>query len=502
MAANANLVAALEGASSPERPFIESSGVAATYGDAFAHVRKIAGGLKALGLEPGDRVTAIGHKSVEQFFLYLGCLAGGYVYHPINPAYTTAEFAYFFENAEPSLIVADPALSDSVGEALDGRAVEVLSLDANGRGSATERWSSTAESAYAEVGPADFGALLYSSGTTGKPKGIPISHGALLANAKALVSSWGLQAADVLVHALPIYHVHGLFISMNSCMLANTQVRFLPKFDVELVLDALAGATVMMGVPTYYSRLLNAPRLSREAPGMRLFVSGSAPLTTPVFEAFERLTGHAILERYGMTETGIITSNPLNGERKAGTVGQPLAGVEVRVTNASVEEGGTQPVGDIEVRGASVFGAYWRLEDPTRDDFDDERWFKTGDQGYFDADNYLHIVGRAKDMVITGGLNVYPKEVEVVLDALPAVSESAVFGVPHADFGEAVVGVVVAGAGEHFEEAAAIKTLKSSLANYKIPKRLLVVDELPRNAMGKVEKAKLRGLHQGLFAAG
>ena len=457
---------------------------------------RAANALTTLGCEPGDRVSVICEKSPYLVGLYLGCLRGGYVYHPLNTAYTVGELSFFLANAATRMVVVDPAYRHVVGEAcrdLDNPP-EIETLSADGTGSLAERLESEpGHQNVIERETDDPAALLYSSGTTGTPKGIPLSHGNLFSNANALVTAWAFSDTDILLHALPLYHVHGLFITLNPTLMSGTRIRLLSKFDAAQVVEQLPGATMMAGVPTYYSRLLLEPGFGgKEISSVRVFISGSAPLSEATFLSFLDRTGHRILERYGMTETGINTSNPLDGERKVGSVGPQLPGTELRVVDDSGAICAPGAIGHIEVRGNGVFNGYWELPEKTAEAFDDEGWFATGDQGQLDEDGYLFIVGRSKDMVITGGLNVYPKEIERLLDVRTEIAESAVFGVPHADFGEAVVAAVVVAPGQSLDEANVRTELKQQLAGYKVPKRITVVDELPRNTMGKVQKSRLR----------
>lgn len=505
MPADANLYTRLAAGFDPDAiAFEQPGGDALTFADVERASACAAGALAELGAQPGDRVSVLAEKSLEYLWLYLGCLRAGLVFHPLNPAYTENELRFFLGNAGTRFLIHAPALAARAdAAAVDCATIDALfTLDDDGGGDwAARRAAATpATTLVREVD--DSAALLYSSGTTGTPKGIRITHGNLYDNALALRDAWGFTRDDVLLHALPVYHVHGLFITLGPALLAGTTIRFLPRFDTDAVIDALDGATMMAGVPTYYSRLLGSARFGRDqCASVRVFISGSAPLSEAAFDAFEARTGHRILERYGMTETGINTSNPLDGERKPGSVGPPLGKVEVRI---AAGDGTTQPIGEvgaIEVRGANVFPGYWNLPEATAAAFDAEGWFDTGDQGYFDDDGYLFIVGRSKDLVITGGLNVYPKEVEREIEKLDGVTEAAVFGVPHEDFGEAVVAaVIVAGDAGTFDETASIAAVKQQLAGFKVPKRLLVVDELPRNSMGKVQKNRLRETWAGLFS--
>ncbi len=455
---------------------------------------RLAGLLATLGLQPGDRVSVQVRKSPQAVLLYLACLRGGYVFHPLNDGYRRDELAWLVADADPALAVCDPDAADLFTGLVPARC-RVLTLAADGTGSLTTAAATTTTDLPATVSrrESDLAALLYTSGTTGRAKGAMLSHGNLAANVRALVAAWGFGPTDRLLHALPIYHAHGLFVALGCAFASGASLRLLPRFDAADVLSALPGCTVMMGVPTYYTRLLAQSAFDRRAcAGVRLFVSGSAPLTPATFTAFRARTGHDILERYGMTETGMNTSNPLAGERRAGSVGPPLPGVELRIVDADGAPLPTGQTGAIELRGANVFKGYWRQPEQTAAAFTADGWFRSGDLGFLDADGYLTINGRGKDLVICGGLNVYPREVELALDALPGVAESAVIGAPHAEFGEAVVAVVVPAPGVTLDEAAIIGALKARLAGFKVPKRVFVVAELPRNAMAKVEKAVLR----------
>ena len=497
-----------------------------TYGE-FRHLaEQIAHALRARGVGVGDRVVAQVEKSPEALALYLACLRAGAVYVPLNPAYTAREVAYFLEDAEPAVFVCDPARhGEFVAAEAWPRAVETLG--SNGDGSLLLLASAqSTEFPTVPRGEDDRAAIVYTSGTTGRSKGAMLSHGNLLTNAEALVEAWHFRKADgvtesgrspeadVLLHALPIYHVHGLFVALHTVLLAGGSLLWLPRFDVDLVLRLLPRATVFMGVPTYYTRLLarvaEAPERVAGMSGMRLFTSGSAPLSAETHREFAERTGHAIVERYGMTETGMNTSNPYSGERVAGTVGIPLPGVELRICDP--DTGAPIPCGDvgmIEVRGPNVFPGYWRMPERSREEFRPGGWFLTGDLGRIDERGYVSIVGRGKDLIITGGLNVYPKEVEEEIEALPGVAECAVIGVPHPDFGEAVVAVVVLRGSGHPEGARAsvrdahadvlLTALRGRLASFKLPKRVVFVDELPRNSMGKVQKNRLREEYGDLF---
>ncbi|MDP5305847.1 malonate--CoA ligase [Paracoccus spongiarum] len=464
---------------------------------------RLANLLTASGVGPGDRVAVQVAKSPEALALYLATLRAGAVFLPLNPAYTAAELAYFIADAAPALLVCDPAI---VAQRADFApdALRLLTLDAAGQGSLTEAAIRHPET-QAPVPRAghQLAAILYTSGTTGRPKGAMLSHDNLLSNARVLADAWRFSCDDVLLHALPIFHTHGLFVACNLSLLSGGAMIWLPRFDADEVLRLLPQATVMMGVPTFYTRLLDRPGLDREATArMRLFISGSAPLLAETHRAFEARTGHVILERYGMTETNMTTSNPYDGPRRAGTVGRPLPGVSLRIVDAAGADVERGQIGMIRVRGANVFKGYWQMPDKTAEDLDAEGWFTTGDLGMQDAEGHVTIVGRSKDLVISGGLNIYPKEVEEAIDALQEVLESAVIGVPHPDLGEATVAVLVPAPGTAPDPQEILAALSDRLARFKLPRRVILADELPRNAMGKVQKAALRQRHEGLFAKG
>jgi malonyl-CoA/methylmalonyl-CoA synthetase len=467
----------------PDQPVIR-------YDDLDAASARIAHALTAAGARPGDRVAVQVEKCWEALALYLACLRAGFVYLPLNTGYQKSELAYLFGDAEPSVIVCEPSAAERVAPLCPAASVLTLAIGAGTLlDAAADR---PAEFTTIASQPGDVAAILYTSGTTGRPKGAMLSHRNLASNALALVQAWGFTRGDVLLHALPIYHVHGLFVACHCALLAGARMLWLAKFDADEVRALLPRATVMMGVPTFYTRLLALPSFGKDdCRATRLFVSGSAPLLAETFDEFRERTGHTILERYGMTETGMIASNPLEGERVAGTVGPPLPGVSVRVA-AGGEPGAASDVGGIEVKGPNVFAGYWRMPDRTREEFTDDGYFRTGDVGEFLPNGHLRIVGRAKDLIISGGLNVYPKEIEEKIDALPGVVESAVIGVPDADFGEAVAAIVVARPGEALTEAGVIEALRCEIARFKVPKRVHFVVELPRNAMGKVQKNLLR----------
>ncbi|MCK6370314.1 MAG: AMP-binding protein [Gammaproteobacteria bacterium] len=477
------------------------TGEAFSYADMETESARIAGLLARLGLGPGDRVTVQVAKSPAAVWLYLACRRGGYVFHPLNDAYRGEEIAFLLADAKPALAVCDPQRKALFRELLP-HGCRLLTLDAHGHGSLADAAGKSSPQPEVARRAADEPAiLLYTSGTTGRPKGAIISHGNLASNVAALIETWEFTASDRLLHALPLYHAHGLFVGLGCTLASGASMLFLPKFDPAAVVAALPDCTVMMGVPTYYARLLREPGLDREAcRNMRLFISGSAPLSPEVFAAFRKRTGHAILERYGMTETGMLTSNPLRGERRPGSVGLPLPGVALRVVgpDGSVRRPGE--IGAVEVSGANVFSGYWQQAGKTAEAFTPDGYFRTGDQGYISADGYLTLSGRSTDLIITGGLNVYPREVELLLDGLQGVAESAVVGVPHPDFGEAVVAAVVAEPGTAPAEAGIIAAMKERLAGFKVPKRVFMVNDLPRNSMGKVEKTVLRARYRDTFA--
>ena len=471
-----------------------------TYEDLILAAGRVANALQVRGVSPGDRVAAQVEKSVEALVLYLGCLRAGAVFLPLNTAYTAAEVEYFVGDAEPALVVCDPAKADAIRAVVGD--VTVDTLDASGRGSLSDLAANQSNAfPTVVVEPEDLAAILYTSGTTGRSKGAMLTHQNLVSNAVTLRDYWRFTSNDVLLHALPIYHTHGLFVASNVVLLADASMIFLPKFDVEEVMRLLPRATAMMGVPTFYTRLLRHAGLSKDATAhMRLFISGSAPLLAETHREWEAKTGHPILERYGMTETGMNTSNPYSGERRAGTVGFPLPEVEVRVVDP--ESGAELPadeVGMIEVRGPNVFKGYWRMPEKTKAEIKDDGFFITGDLGKIDGKGYVHIVGRGKDLVITGGFNVYPKEIETELDAIPGVVESAVIGIQHPDFGEAVTAVIVPSADAKLDEKSVLAALDGRLAKFKLPKRVIFMDDLPRNTMGKVQKNVLREQNAGLY---
>lgn len=472
----------------------EVNGCGTTYLQADEASARIANTLLQLGAGSGDRVTVQVEKSVENLYLYLACLRAGLVYHPLNTAYTASELAYFLENAEPTIVICASDALTTIKSVLPTKGIKaLLTLDADGSGTLMQQAEGASSQAnVAQCKGAEMAALLYSSGTTGRPKGIMLSHDNLRENAETLVQAWGFSASDRLLHMLPIYHVHGLFVGVGCVLMCGASMVWHSRFSDKAAIAAMQDCTVMMGVPTYYTRLLANPEFGSEcSSSMRLFVSGSAPLLSETFVEFRSRTGHTILERYGMTETGMNTSNPLNGERRAGTVGRRLPGVAVRVVDDAGEllSGGEK--GDLQVKGPNVFSGYWRMPEKTAEEFTDDGFFNTGDKATIGPDGYVSIVGRAKDMIISGGLNIYPKEIELVIDDMAGINESAVIGVPDADFGEKVVAVII-GDGDAPTFDAIISHCKKQLANFKIPKRVEVIDFLPRNAMGKVQKNLLR----------
>lgn len=471
-----------------------------SFRDLDARSAQYAHTLGALGLAPGDRVMVKAEKSPESLLLYLACLRGGYVHVPLNVAYTESEMRHFLADAAPRVVFCAAGECDAMAALAQTLGVDarVFGLADNGGLALPGLATAPVDHTPAATRSDTVAALIYTSGTTGRPKGVMLSHDNLASNALALHRAWGFRPGDVLLHALPVFHVHGLFIACHTALLNGSTMLFLRRFDVPTVLRLLPRATVMMGVPTFYVRLLAEPAFDADScRSMRLFISGSAPLLAETFTAFQARTGHTILERYGMSETGMNTSNPLVGERRAGTVGLPLEGVDVRIVDEAGAPVAAEVTGHVQVRGANVFRGYWRLPGRHADDFTGDGYFRTGDLGRLSDDGYLTLVGRARDLVISGGYNVYPKEVELVLDALPGVCESAVFGVPHPDFGEAVTAAVVPVAGSTLDAACILEHARRHLAAYKVPKQVFVVADLPRNAMGKVQKSLLRERHAG-----
>ncbi|WP_081161992.1 malonate--CoA ligase [Ensifer aridi] len=499
-----HLFDAIRAAAPGGAPFIRIEGGRIwTYDDALDLSNRIASAMDTLGIRPGDRVAVQVDKSAEALILYLACLRSGAVYLPLNTAYTLTELDYFIGDAEPRLVVVSSAARENVGKIAKPHGAIVETLDADGTGSLLDlARDEPADFVDASRSADDLAAILYTSGTTGRSKGAMLTHGNLLSNAMALRDFWHVTAQDRLIHALPIFHTHGLFVATNVTLLAGASMFLLPKFDPDEVISLMPRATLLMGVPTFYVRLLQSPRLDRQAvSNMRLFISGSAPLLAETHVGFQNRTGHAILERYGMTETNMNTSNPYDGERIAGTVGFPLPGVTVRVTDPAT--GAVLPAeetGMIEIKGPNVFKGYWRMPEKTAAEFTADGFFISGDLGKIDRRGYVHIVGRSKDLVISGGYNIYPKEVEGEIDQLEGVAESAVIGVPHPDFGEGVTAIVVRMPDAALDETAILGALQDRLARYKQPKRIIFAEDLPRNTMGKVQKNVLRQQYADLYA--
>ncbi len=506
---NLNLFAALRAAFPADLDAIAvetDEGLAYSWRDLDRATAMMANLLQSLGLPEGSRVAVQVEKSVEAMMLYLATLRAGYVYLPLNTAYQSAEIEYFIGNAEPAVVVCSPKNFGWVSKiAFSAGTRHVFTLGDDRTGSLLDRAAHHADRhELARRGDDDLAAILYTSGTTGRSKGAMLTHGNMRSNAEVLQKYWGWKPGDVLIHALPIFHVHGLFVAIHAALINGSRMIWLNKFDPRRVIARLPEATVFMGVPTLYTRMLAEPSLTREAArNMRLFISGSAPLLIETFNEWRERTGHTILERYGMSETIMLTSNPYRteeGSRRGGTVGFPLPGVGLRILGDDGREVPRGEIGGIQVRGPNVFKGYWRMPEKTKEEFTADGWFKTGDVGRVDEHGYTVIVGRSKDLIISGGYNVYPAEIEGYINEMPGVAESAVVGVPHPDFGEVGVAVVVARPGARVEGEAVIASLKSRLANFKIPKRCHVVDDLPRNTMGKVQKNLLRDQYKGTFA--
>jgi malonyl-CoA/methylmalonyl-CoA synthetase len=489
---------------SPETSFIETSdGARITYGAAVALSGRLAHALVRRGIAPGDRIAVQIEKSPQAVLLYLAAVRCGAIFVPLNTAYTLAELEYFIGDCEPQIVVCAPDKAAALASIARRYGADIDTLDAGGNGSIIDLAKRELPH-FEDVArtPDDLVALLYTSGTTGRSKGAMLTHGNLASNAATLRDHWHFTREDRLLHALPIFHTHGLFVAINVTLMAGSSMLFLPKFDADTVMRLLHRVTCMMGVPTFYVRLAEHPALSRETTQhMRLFVSGSAPLLKETHAVWKERTGHAILERYGMTETNMIASNPYDGPRIAGAVGQPLPGVEVRITDPGT--GALIPQGDIgmiEVKGPNVFAGYWRNPEKTKADFRTDGFFITGDLGRIDEHGYLFIVGRGKDLIISGGYNVYPKEIEAEIDGLAGVIESAVIGIPHRDLGEGVTAIVVAKPSSGATEQNILAALRNRLAKFKLPKYILFVDALPRNAMGKVQKNILRESYSSLYS--
>jgi malonyl-CoA/methylmalonyl-CoA synthetase len=515
---NVNLYSALRAAFPKDLDSVaievaDSEGLVYTWRDLDRGTARLANWLASLQLAPGARVAAQVEKSVEAAMLYLATLRAGYVFLPLNTAYQGGEMSYFIGNAEPAVVVCSPQNEAWIKPlALQAGTQHVLTLSEEGAGSLmTAAAACSDQHEPVSVSADTLAAILYTSGTTGRSKGAMLSHGNMLSNAVMLKDYWGWKSGDVLIHALPIFHVHGLFVALHGALINGSKMVWMSKFDAKRVLEHLPRATVFMGVPTLYVRLLSEPGLDRAATqNMRLFIAGSAPLLIETFREWQERTGHTILERYGMSETVMLTSNPYvaderyahQSERRGGTVGFPLPGVSLRVCSDDGQSLAQGEVGGIQVKGPNVFGGYWRMPEKTREEFTADGYFKTGDVGKVDERGYVTIVGRSKDLIISGGYNVYPAEVEGYINELPGVAESALVGVPHPDFGEAGVAVITAKAGAPIDTDEVIKTLKTQLANFKIPKRCVVVPELPRNTMGKVQKNLLREQFKDTFTHG
>jgi malonyl-CoA/methylmalonyl-CoA synthetase len=506
--ANANLFAVLRAAFPSDLDAIAvetDDGLCYSWRDLDRASAMIANLLEALDLEPGARIGVQVEKSVEAMMLYLATLRAGYVFLPLNTAYRGAEIAYFIGNAEPAVVVCSSANASWVAPIASAAGTRhVFTLDDDRSGTLLEVAARCSDRhAIAAKQEDDLAAILYTSGTTGRSKGAMLTHRNLSSNAEVLKDYWGWRGDDVLIHALPIFHVHGLFVAIHGALISGSRMIWLNRFDAARVVARLPEATVFMGVPTLYVRMLAERGLTKKAcRRMRVFISGSAPLLVDTFDAWRERTGHTILERYGMSETAMLTSNPyspVQGPRRGGTVGFPLPGVQLRVRDDAGAPCPSDEIGHIEVDGPNVFAGYWRMPEKTREEFTADGYFKTGDVGKIDGLGYVTIVGRSKDLIISGGYNVYPAEIEGFINELAGVAESAIVGVPHADFGEVGVAIVTARAGAAVDGEAIIAELKAKLANFKIPKRCFVVDELPRNAMGKVQKALLREQHKALF---
>ena len=485
-------------------PFLEmADGTVITHSDFLELAARFAHVFTQIGVKPGDRVAAQIGKSPQALAVYAACVQAGIVFLPLNTAYTADEVSYFIENSCARVILCDGKRSETLEPIAQATGAILETMNNDGSGSFAIK-AKTMPSAFSTVDRSedDLAAFLYTSGTTGRSKGAMLTQGNLLSNSQALVKEWEFTSDDVLLHALPIFHTHGLFVATNIALLAGNKMVFMPKFDLDTIIGQMPKATTMMGVPTFYTRLLEDKRFTRDlAKHMRLFVSGSAPLLAETHVQFERRTGHRILERYGMTETNMNTSNPYKGERRAGTVGFPLPGVEIKITDRN--SGKTLPqgeIGEIEVRGPNVFKGYWQMPEKTAEELREDGFFITGDLGQIDEDGYLHIVGRNKDLIISGGYNIYPKEIELLLDDEGGVLESAVVGVPHPDFGETVVGILVAQPGAKLDLDKIMTNISTSLARFKHPQKLVVLPELPRNTMGKVQKKALREDYKELFA--
>ena len=478
-------------------------GTTLTHGQFLQQAAQYAHVLTNFGLTHGDRVAVQIEKSPQSLAIYAACVQAGLIFLPLNTAYTASELSYFVEDSGARVLICDPKAQESLTPVAQTTDAQLETMDALGSGSFAQK-AAPQPTQFSTVPrkAEDLAAFLYTSGTTGRSKGAMLTQNNLLSNAEVLTDHWAFSATDVLLHALPIFHTHGLFVATNIALLSGCKIFFLPKFDREAIVAFIPQATSMMGVPTFYTRLLDDPRFDRDLTGhMRLFISGSAPLRAETHKLFEERSGHRILERYGMTETNMSTSNPYEGERRAGTVGFPLPGIELKITDSTTGE--TLPqgdIGEIEVRGANVFKGYWNMPEKTAEELRSDGFFITGDLGMIDADGYVHIVGRNKDLIISGGFNIYPKEIEAVLDAQEGVRESAVIGVPHPDFGETVLALIVPSAERAPDLDVIHAHISQSLARFKLPKKLILLPKLPRNTMGKVQKNTLRDQFRELFA--
>ena len=477
--------------------FIETESQKYSFKEFDYLVNKIANLLIASGLSEGDRVLVKLEKSIFSFALYISTIRAGGIFIPVNTDYTASEIEYFIDNSMPYIFISN----DKSIEEVQNKNLKTFSLNNDGSGTFNKNVR-TQKTSFQPIKRKkdDIASILYTSGTTGRSKGAMLSHNNLFSNTKELLRIWKFNENDVLLHALPIYHIHGLFVACNLCLLSGAKIHFIKKFQTEKVIEYLPKSTVMMGVPTFYTRLIESNKLNVQiTKNIRVFISGSAPLLSETHKEFESLTGHKILERYGMTETNMNTSNPYDGERRAGTVGFPLPGIKIRITDTEKNHKmASEKIGMIEIKGENVFEGYWKMSDKTKESFTDDGYFVTGDLGKFSSDGYLSIIGRNKDLIISGGLNIYPKEIEVVIDGINNVKETAVIGVTHKDFGEAVVAVVVADR-EKVSESSIMEIVQTKLAKFKQPKKIIFLNALPRNAMGKVQKQNLRNNYNKLF---
>ena len=477
--------------------FIETESQKYSFKEFDDLVNKIANLLIASGLSEGDRVLVKLEKSIFSFALYIASIRAGGIFVPVNNDYTASEIDYFIENSIPYIFISN----DESIKKVQNRNLKTFSLNSDMSGTFLENIK-TQNTSFVPIERKknDIASILYTSGTTGRSKGAMLSHNNLFSNTRELLKIWKFNENDALLHALPIYHIHGLFVACNLCLISGAKIHFIQKFQTEKVIEYLPKSTVMMGVPTFYTRLLESKKLNSQiTENIRVFISGSAPLLSETHKEFEKVTGHKILERYGMTETNMNTSNPYDGERRAGTVGIPLPEINIRITDPETNvKLGSEKIGMIEIKGENIFEGYWTMEEQTKDSFTVDGYFITGDLGKFSSDGYLSIIGRNKDLIISGGLNIYPKEIEVVIDGINYVKESAIIGIPHKDFGEAVLAIVVAN-NEKISETTIMKVIQTKLAKFKQPKKIIFVSELPRNAMGKVQKQTLRNNYNKIF---